>query len=472
METKRRLAAILFADIVGYTNQSHKDETKALAVRKWVNNIVRERGLIRGGRVVKSLGDGSLLEFSSAVEAVSCAIEIQEQVHLGMGGDVPGDQIQVRIGIHVGDVVEEDGDVLGDAVNIASRVQGTALPGGICITREVYTHIRPILRLRCKRIPTTERDRLPDSVEVLAIDEKEGATSVTLQAVKRNNTSSKVPILVTSAAVLGLIGLAFAMGWVQIPVRPGQPVVNSNPNPTQATANPSGVHPGVTQETKVVTEDVPFETKRIVDASLKAGESKVLVLGVTGKREVTYELIFRDGKEIGRGKKSETLLVAPTAEVLAVSSSIQPSISYPDSVPEIKAPIPPNATEARTTRIETRDVIIPFRTQMIVDQQLDTGKREVVQNGQTGIRRVTVQLTIAGGRGTNRKTLSTEIVQQPVDQIVKIGKRKNAPEAPPAQEPPVEHPSWFCPECGVRWPGSKATCPNDGTKRPPTTNNE
>lgn len=217
METKRRLAAILFADIVDYTNQSHKDETKALAARKWVNNIVRERGLARGGRVVKSLGDGSLLEFLSAVEAVSCAIEIQEQIHLGLGFDVPNENVQIRIGIHVGDVVEEDGDVLGDAVNIASRVQGTAVPGGICITREVYVHIRPILKLRCKRVSTTEMDRLPSSVEVLAIDEKAGATSVTLQAVQRTKSNWQIPAVISAVVMVELVFLAFATGWVQVP---------------------------------------------------------------------------------------------------------------------------------------------------------------------------------------------------------------------------------------------------------------
>jgi hypothetical protein len=453
MDTKRRLAAILFADIVDYTNQSHKDETKALTARKWVNNIIRERGLIRGGRVVKSLGDGSLLEFSSAVEAVSCAIEIQEQIQMGMGFDLPNEQVKVRIGIHVGDVVEEDGDVLGDAVNIASRVQGTALPGGICISREVYTHIRPILRLRCKRIPTSDKDRLPSSVEVLAIDEKEGATSVSLEAVKRNKARSKLPVVLAIASVFVLASIAFAMGWIQVP---GMRATASDSNATPAASIPVVSSPGILQQTISEIEEIPFETKQVSDANLAEGESKILVQGVAGKREIIFEVVTKDGKEIAREKMTERITSQPTTQVVAISSIANPIVKV-EATPVI-GPV--------STHSETKIVSIPYRSRRFNDSQLAVGKVRIRQDGQNGARSVVVQISTSGGRRVGRKVISDKVIKKPVDEIIHIGTRRTDSNEPSSPVAPVDKPSWFCPDCGVRWPGTKASCPNDGTKRP------
>src|SRR4051812_44280461 len=113
---RRKLAAILFADIVDYTRRMSSDEASGLAMRRLLDDAVRGSAAATAGRVVKPLGDGWMLEFESAVAAVSCALELQQKVadlNRGHPGPVP---VQLRIGIHVGDVVEEDGDLHGNTV--------------------------------------------------------------------------------------------------------------------------------------------------------------------------------------------------------------------------------------------------------------------------------------------------------------------------------------------------------------------
>jgi class 3 adenylate cyclase len=167
----RKLAAILFADIVGYTKWVHEDEANALDRRRQVEQLIKGAAVTQSGRVVKFMGDGAMLEFPSAVNAVSCALQIQSEI-LALNTGVAGERkLQMRIGIHVGDVVEEGSDLYGTGVNIASRVQTMAAPGGICITREVYTQIKPILKLNCDKVSSLPEKDLPEPVDVFAVGE-------------------------------------------------------------------------------------------------------------------------------------------------------------------------------------------------------------------------------------------------------------------------------------------------------------
>jgi len=143
---RRRLAAIAFTDLVGYTKRTQRDEQAALGLLE-VHNALLRSGLERHkGREVKTIGDSFLLEFESALEAVRYAIETQRAVAEHNSAKDPSSRFQVRIGIHVGDVVERKGDLLGDAVNIASRIQGFAGPGGICLSEQVYSQVRNKVR--------------------------------------------------------------------------------------------------------------------------------------------------------------------------------------------------------------------------------------------------------------------------------------------------------------------------------------
>src|SRR5712691_2061171 len=153
LESERRLAAIMFTDLVGYTAMAQRNESLALELLERHNTMLRSVVKQRRGREVKTVGDAFLLEFGSALEAVLCAIEIQsvlnEQNKLVRGAE----RILVRIGIHVGDVIHRGGDVFGDAVNIASRIVSFAEQGGICISGQVYAQVLnkleyPLLKMR------------------------------------------------------------------------------------------------------------------------------------------------------------------------------------------------------------------------------------------------------------------------------------------------------------------------------------
>src|SRR3989449_2740601 len=139
---ERRLAAIMFTDMVDYTTMSERDEALALTLLEEHRKLLRSVFARHGGREVKTIGDGFLVEFPSALEAVRCALEIQQLMYK-RNQDVPSERkILLRVAIHLGDVEHRDGDVYGDAVNIASRIQSLADPGGVCITQQVFDHVR------------------------------------------------------------------------------------------------------------------------------------------------------------------------------------------------------------------------------------------------------------------------------------------------------------------------------------------
>jgi TolB-like protein len=140
---ERRLAAIMFTDIVGYTSMAQRDERGTMDLLTQHNAMLR-RALQRfGGREVKTIGDSFLVEFPSALEAVECALEVQRLVKERNEGPAPeSGRFELRIGVHAGEVIASGGDILGDAVNVSSRVQTLAEPGGICISGQVYEHVR------------------------------------------------------------------------------------------------------------------------------------------------------------------------------------------------------------------------------------------------------------------------------------------------------------------------------------------
>jgi len=139
---ERRLAAIMFTDVAGYTSLSQRNEALALQLLQDHERLLRPIFRKHNGREVKTMGDAFLIEFASALEAVRCACEVQKSLN-DLNTTLPSDgRIMVRIGIHVGDVVHSRGDVYGDTVNVASRVQCLVDPGCICITQQVYDHVR------------------------------------------------------------------------------------------------------------------------------------------------------------------------------------------------------------------------------------------------------------------------------------------------------------------------------------------
>ena len=136
----RRLAAIVVADVVGYSRLIGADETGTLARLATLRRDIVDHAIARhAGRLFKETGDGFLVEFTSAVQAVTCAMEIQKQVEAKAG---EGQPLRLRIGIHVGDVVVQGEDLMGDGVNIAARIESIADPGGVALSRAVYEQVR------------------------------------------------------------------------------------------------------------------------------------------------------------------------------------------------------------------------------------------------------------------------------------------------------------------------------------------
>jgi adenylate cyclase len=140
---QRRLAAVLAADVVGYSRLMGIDEAGTLARLKALRrDLIDPQIAAHAGRIVKLMGDGVLVEFGSAVDAVACAIEIQKHLRKRDPSGAGADPIQFRIGINVGDIIIEDGDIFGDGVNIAARIEGVAAPGGISISEDAWRQVQ------------------------------------------------------------------------------------------------------------------------------------------------------------------------------------------------------------------------------------------------------------------------------------------------------------------------------------------
>jgi len=174
----RKLAAILVSDVVGYSRLAGADEDRILArLRTLRSDLIDPIIAVHHGRIVKRTGDGSIVEFRSVVDAVRCAIEVQNGMRERNAG-VPDDQkIQFRLGIHLGDVVEEeDGDLMGDGVNIAARIEGVAEPGGICLSGAAYEQVRDKLNVPFVDLGDKELKNIARPVRIYAISSSSSAS--------------------------------------------------------------------------------------------------------------------------------------------------------------------------------------------------------------------------------------------------------------------------------------------------------
>ncbi len=149
MSETRKLAAILVSDIVGYSRLTGGDEEPTLArLRMLRSDLIDPTIAVHNGRVVKRTGDGAIVEFRSVVEAVRCAMEVRAGMAERNAGVPPERRIEARVGIHVGDVVEErDGDLMGDGVNVAARLEGICEPGCVCLSAAAYEQVRDKLHV-------------------------------------------------------------------------------------------------------------------------------------------------------------------------------------------------------------------------------------------------------------------------------------------------------------------------------------
>ncbi len=171
MSENRKLAAILAADVVGFSRLTGADEDRTLArLRALRSDLIDPTISVHKGRVVKRTGDGAIVEFRSVVDAVRCAIEIQNAM-VERNAGVPEDRrIEFRIGVHLGDVVEEaDGDLMGDGVNIAARLEGVAEPGAICLSEQAYWQVKGRLDLAVTDLGATPLKNIAEPVRAYSL---------------------------------------------------------------------------------------------------------------------------------------------------------------------------------------------------------------------------------------------------------------------------------------------------------------
>jgi adenylate cyclase len=168
----RKLAAILVADIVGYSRLAGADEDRILArLRTLRSDLIDPTIAVHHGGVVKRTGDGAIVEFRSVVDAVRCAIEVQSGLVERNAGLPPEKRIEYRVGIHLGDVVEEeDGDLMGDGVNIAARLEGVAKPGAICLSEQAYWQVKGRLDLKVTDLGATQLKNIAEPIHVYSLE--------------------------------------------------------------------------------------------------------------------------------------------------------------------------------------------------------------------------------------------------------------------------------------------------------------
>src|ERR1700686_2910282 len=167
----RKIAAILCSDVVGYSRLAGANEDRILArLRALRSDLIDPTIAVHSGRVVKRTGDGSIVEFRSVVDAVRCAIEVQNAM-VERNAGVPQDRrIEFRIGIHLGDVVQEDDDdLMGDGVNIAARLEGVAKPGAICLSEDAYRQVKARLDLGVTDLGLTQLKNIADPIRVYSL---------------------------------------------------------------------------------------------------------------------------------------------------------------------------------------------------------------------------------------------------------------------------------------------------------------
>src|SRR4029077_14052011 len=207
-DEQRKLAAIMFTDMVDYSALSQRDEKLAQELLEEHRRLLREIFPRFHGTEIKTIGDAFLVEFGSALEAAQCAIEIQRTLAKRNHDVTPDRRIELKIGIHIGDVVHREGDVYGDGVNIASRIEALAGAGGICVSMDVERQIRNALEARFEKFGTADLKNisLPMDLFRIVLPWETGGKA------ERGETRArkKLPLLAVAAGVV-LVGLLF--GW-------------------------------------------------------------------------------------------------------------------------------------------------------------------------------------------------------------------------------------------------------------------
>jgi class 3 adenylate cyclase len=353
---KRKIAAIFAADIAGYSRLVAEDEEETLRRLAAYRTVTDDFIAKAGGRIFNTAGDAVLAEFPSAVEAVRCAIDIQESLRTRNMAYPPSRQMSFRIGITIGDVVERDGDLLGDGVNIAARLEGLAEVGGICISRAVHEQVANKLSVQFADIGAQEVKNIPTPVHAYMVAmRREDGTYATPQFKKPAKAAAVTPAwmwplaaTVVCVAAIGVGGFLY-MTKMETPSKETPSAGNASaavvappPSASVAAAAPSGssllLKPsGGT----LVANTVPFITDRtrlnLANDYVPASDYKALALNLNGVNGMS---VAQPSEEAARAaaieqcsKRADAIQSPRKCEVYAVGNTVV----YPHGPP----PLPP-----------------------------------------------------------------------------------------------------------------------------------
>ena len=362
---KRKIAAIFAADIAGYSRLVAEDEEETLRRLASYRQVTDDFIARYGGRIFNTAGDAIFAEFPSAVEAVRCAIDIQESLRTRNMAYPASRQMSFRIGITIGDVVERDGDLLGDGVNIAARLEGLAEVGGICISRAVHEQVANKLSVQFADIGAQEVKNIPTPVHayMVAMRREDGTYSMP-QLKKKPASAAATPNWMWPLAVMVVCLVAIGVGGFLYLARLEMPAGSKGsssasndaapaPSPTVAPAAtpapkaaapappPASSPPPIPLSEKFAAETVPFVSDRtrgtLANEYVSAADTKALALNITGSYAFA---IGQQNEEAAKGaaieqcqKKADAIQSPRKCELYAVGNTIV----YPHGKP----PLPP-----------------------------------------------------------------------------------------------------------------------------------
>ena len=233
-ETLQTRGDFLVSDVAGYSRLAGADEDRTLArLRTLRSDLIDPIISVHHGRIVKRTGDGSIIEFRSVVDAVRCAVEVQTAM-IERNADVPPEKrIEFRIGVHLGDVVEEsDGDLMGDGVNIAARLEGIAKPGAICLSEDAYRQVKGRLDLKVSDLGLTQLKNITEPVRVYRLEVSAQAhTKVATPSGPAQLSAARVPrkrsVPALSALAIALLLAVGAAGWHFVGANRSAPIAST-----------------------------------------------------------------------------------------------------------------------------------------------------------------------------------------------------------------------------------------------------
>ncbi|UWQ89893.1 adenylate/guanylate cyclase domain-containing protein [Rhodobacteraceae bacterium M382] len=214
---ERKLTTILSADVVGYAQLMSKDESGTLTrLKELRRSLIDPRIKAHHGRTIKLMGDGSLVEFASVVDAVSFAVDVQIALAASQENEPEHERLRFRVGINVGDVMVDGDDIYGDGVNVAARIEGLAEPGGICVSQTVFDHVTGKLDLGFEPMGAQQLKNIPVPVDVFKVELDERSQSLATDTAASATPPSRKPrlermtiwTLLAGAIVIGLVVLA------------------------------------------------------------------------------------------------------------------------------------------------------------------------------------------------------------------------------------------------------------------------